>query len=225
MILQRGNALFLILIAVALFAALSYAVTQSGRGGGTVDKETAMIAAGQITQYPAGLRVAITRMIITGTAATTIVFTTPSTGLTTEVFDPAGGGAVSESPPGNIGNAYGGATGGTAGAWGYKDISDATLGYYVTGVGTDTDVTGRDALAYIYDISLSVCNQLNKGLGLAATPAGAGNGFQAALNAGKGAATFGFGSNNIDAISGQAFACVQDLASDPYFYYHVLIER
>lgn len=59
----RGNVLFLILIAVALFAALSYAVTQSSKGGGEgISKDKAKLAASEIIQYSVGLQQAITRM-------------------------------------------------------------------------------------------------------------------------------------------------------------------
>src|SRR5690606_5024544 len=92
---ERGNALFLILIAVALFAALSYAVTQSGRGGGTIDNETALINASQITQFPAAVRTAVTRMVLTGTAVSGLNFDAvggTGTDVETAVFNPSGGG-------------------------------------------------------------------------------------------------------------------------------------
>ncbi len=57
-----GNVLFLILIAVALFAALSYAVTQSSRSGGNADREKLKTAASEIIQYGTAMEQAITRM-------------------------------------------------------------------------------------------------------------------------------------------------------------------
>lgn len=59
---QGGNALFLILIAVALFAALSYAITSSGRGGGNITKENYSIAAARLVQYFGAMQYAIQKM-------------------------------------------------------------------------------------------------------------------------------------------------------------------
>lgn len=76
---QKGSALFLILIAVALFAALSYAVTQSGRGGGSIDREEANLKASQIIQYASLVSQTIQRLqLVNGCSDTEISIEYPS---------------------------------------------------------------------------------------------------------------------------------------------------
>ncbi|MGB1077322.1 MAG: hypothetical protein ACPG05_03370 [Bdellovibrionales bacterium] len=63
---QKGNVLFLILIAVVLFAALSYAVTQSTRGGGDTSEETVGFQVAELQQVVANVRTAILRLKMNG---------------------------------------------------------------------------------------------------------------------------------------------------------------
>lgn len=63
---SAGNVLFIILIAVALFAALSYALTQSNRGGGTsIKNEKDTVDAGIVSDCEARTKMSITRLKIT----------------------------------------------------------------------------------------------------------------------------------------------------------------
>ena len=63
---QNGNALFLILIAVALFAALSYAITTSSRGAGGVEREQAEIQAAEILSYFAAVQAEFNKLRVIG---------------------------------------------------------------------------------------------------------------------------------------------------------------
>ena len=110
---QSGNVLFLILIAVVLFAALSYAVTQSSRGGGNADSEATKIAVSEAINYVSAVRTAITRMKIAGVDNDNFCFDHTSWGHTdynhaacadntTQVFHADGGGVAWSNPPQGI---------------------------------------------------------------------------------------------------------------------------
>ena len=110
---QKGSALFLILIAVVLFAALTYAITQSNRGdGASAGRETTSITAAQLVNYAQTLENAVNKLLLRGCADTEISFenlfvtgyTNPNapTNKSCHIKDMAGGGVAWQTPPPNI---------------------------------------------------------------------------------------------------------------------------
>lgn len=166
---EKGNVLFLILIAVVLFAALSYAVTQSSRGGGNANSESLKIKAAQLTQYGAAIKTAVMRMKLTGTDDAEFCF---DTDLIAEPkwYDGAPGCA-------DDGNKVFHADGGGAT---FQDIDETYLdsGYSASDQYGLPIFTGRSQVALIGEnteaellmlvpyLKLEICEELNRSLGI-----------------------------------------------------------
>lgn len=155
---QGGNVLFLILIAVALFAALSYVVTQSTRSGsGSADREKNVLSSAQMTQYPTALRTSIIRMVLAGVGIEQIVFNSPSNPIASTnlmVFHPNGGAAGYQDAPADLS-----ATGTSTLGWRYN------ANFQVPGIGVDGS-GGNDVIAFLPGVSDGVCKQVNEELGI-----------------------------------------------------------
>lgn len=244
---ERGNILFLILIAVALFAALSYAVTQSSRSGsGNASSETNLVDSATITQYPASVRTSIIKMMVEDSVnVADMEFNTPSdfshggviddTSLTNAsvkqaVFYPAGtttgtggGGATYENVGGNL------MDNGSEGTWHFNES------FNIPGVGS----SANDLIAFVSGIKKSVCSKIDEQLGIGSTiPTVA-----AAVNVAVDQLSDGTSQTNpaivpsvpvtpadiIDtgnALHGQGFGCFENgTGSGTYVYYHVLVDQ
>ncbi len=166
---QKGNVLFLILIAVALFAALSYAVTQSTRGGGKSDTsgESAELKASQYLQYGAALKLAVDRMIISGTAPEDIVVHGANAGVACTagtvncVFGPSGGGAV------EVQYQYDPTIDKYTLMFEYDGVAESK---YVDGVGTSGPEIMMQRSFQQNDKGQKLCAALNKGAGIVGIP-------------------------------------------------------
>ncbi|MEM6781542.1 MAG: hypothetical protein AAF569_06730 [Pseudomonadota bacterium] len=234
---ESGNVLFLILIAVALFAALSYAVTQSTRtGGGSTENETNALSSASIAQYPATLRTSVVRMILNGVGVDQLEFNPPSnffgfgnqTALDTAgpeslVFHPSGGGGVYQTA---------------------TDVSPSDGNWYFNAdfeiplIGID-GAGGNDLIAFLPGISSALCTRINEEVGLdPSTESSAGSGiptFATTLAAIRDNAITG---NLVDAgadgtdmtnattdFNGQPTGCFQETGSNEFVFYSVLLER
>jgi hypothetical protein len=246
---QRGNALFLILIAVALFAALSYAITLSGRSGGSgTSGETATINAALITDYPAAVKTGVTRMVLGNITANTIDYSNGATG-TAAVFDAAGGAvAWITAPPANAQDTATVDATHAGPNWRFKAVTSTTnKGYYIAGIGGTTSASGQDAFAFV-GVTGPACVAINRALNIgdvypegyaisttfttstAATesqPTHALGFSQERLTTGSAVNTIGkYYMNN--SVGAQAFACVSNSATvttGPFVYYHAVLEQ
>ncbi|MFA5593494.1 MAG: hypothetical protein WC989_09310 [Micavibrio sp.] len=157
---EKGNVLFLILIAVALFAALSYVVTQSTRSGsGSTEREKNILSGAQMTQYPTALRTSIIRMVLGGSSVENIKFDAPgSTGFTMVsapllVFHPQGGGASYQMGAAEL------SADGVPLPWYYN------AEFQVDGIGMN-GAGGNELIAFLPGVAGGVCRQVNEQIGI-----------------------------------------------------------
>ncbi len=225
---ESGNVLFLILIAVALFAALSYAVTSSNRtSGDNPSSETNLVSSAQIIQYPTSVSSNIVRMIIAGIALEELRFNRPSefTDLDSTdigVFHPSGGGAIYTDIPSDL------MDGGIGGDWvfnGELEVPDIAL------AGTD----GNDIIAFLPGIKRSICRKINEEHGLGSViPVVSTNlsteystrmyddgSSDYSLPTGTDVPDIDDGAGSFD---GRPFGCFEN-TDGTYVYYHVVVER
>lgn len=226
---EQGNVLFLILIAVALFAALSYAVTSSTRSsGGDAGSETNLISSAQITQYPSSVGTSIVRMIIQGIGIEEIRFNHPDEfddldATAIGVFHPSGGAATYIPAPSSI------MLDGNAGHWTFNADLE------VPDIGT-ADVNGNDIIAFLVGIKQSICRKINEEHGLGSVipilSADLSSDYTTRMyDDGSTDYVFPTGTDEPDitdgsgSFDGQPFGCFQNAGGGDYVYYHVVVER
>lgn len=217
---QAGNVLFLILIAVVLFGALSFAISKTMTGGSPSDISTEKnrINSAYLHQFPTEMRKTILRMKVRhsipaesisfahpGTADYGIFGTTPEN----ELFHPQGGDIPYQHPPAEING-------------GSEWIFNGNL--EVDGIGkTGATANSSDLLAILTGIRQDICEQINHGLsGTIETPPS----LTISGETDKFTGTFGYtGTISDPAINGKDAYCYFSTTLNQYVYFYVLDQR
>ncbi len=171
---ERGSALFIILIAVVLFAALSYAITSSDRGSGDVEVERRALAGAQMIQYAGLVEQTVVRMMIMGVSAADVDLnpTNKSDVANSNPQNLTLGGGVAD---GAGSDAVFAAEGGGIPFQAFPPEYEGSIGrrwFVVYNAGNGIGSDENDAFLYA-TVSNDMCLEINKklGLGNAAPPA------------------------------------------------------
>lgn len=219
---QNGNALWFILLAVALIAALTATITGSSdttEQGGNI--EQLRIQASEILRFTKGVETAVTQLRMQGGAGENdISYQNDETGTTYAnsncsgdgcmIFDSSGAGIGYKIPPPGWFNR------GSSGEDGYGTWEFAATNN-VEGVGT----SDPDIVIYIGWLRKVLCEEINYMLGVASPPLDVDDfdstAFQGTVPSSA--------SGSFDGLSGVKSGCIQADGHRGYTFYHVLVER
>lgn len=173
---NSGNILFLILIAVALFAALSYAITSGSRTGeGAISAETEKLIAGRIASEISLVNNLVSRYHLSGISNLRIKDSISPVGCNTNV-----GGNICIFLPSNPYS--------LPPSFSYRQYDFTWLGIEgsqnrgIVGVG---DNGLQDQVLYLEIPSEGICRLINKSLGVSGMPTSVGNYPEVVLNTGR----------------------------------------
>lgn len=216
---EQGNAFFLVMIGVVLFAGLMFTLSRGARQGGeNITKKQAEIAATAVLDYAQRMERGVNNVMRTVTFSEQDIsftnkfqsgagFDNPNCNSPRcEVFNPSGG-SISYIPPTDTMNA--------GDAW--LVSGDNT----VPGIGTGAEA---DLLLILNKVRVSVCTEINDRLGISTLPTDSDGIETATFFTGTYTASDVLGGA---ANSGLSAACVQNTSPDPdeYVFYYVLRER
>ena len=226
---ESGNVLFYILIAVALLAALMFAVSQSGRGSGQqIADDRARLIASEMIEFSNVMSSAVSQLILRGVDQTELCFDHTGWGANdydhvgctddfNKIFHISGAGITwsnapteamdSSASPDNLWHIYGD-----------NEIQN---------IGTTCGATGCSDLVLIVDeLALNVCQQLNDLLGV--TDANTAPPTDTVIGETRFVGTFGYSQTIGDeaaALDGQTSGCFENTTDSKYIFFTVLIAR
>ena len=239
---ERGNMLFMILIAVVLIGVLTAVIMNTSQNeGATIDNETLAIRASEAQRYASEVERAVLFIIHNGKSESDLRFAHPDapsdygdlaadTDKTREVFDPSGGGAAYGKPP--------------------EGVNDGSPWEFYGGTSFPSVGSDRaDLVAVLPNVNKAFCDKINQldGQPTNPTPEDSGAG-QASGGSPGGCVNMGAGGrfgaahqfyetpNTMDASTftqdpststprPALEACVHCAGDNQYHFYHVLMAR
>jgi len=215
---SSGNIMFMLLIAIVLFAALSVAITKGNQGSGSMSGEKTNLAADQVASFAVDVKRAVENMTRAGNSEADISFAhagltgygTPGTNPKTEIFGFEGGGVALMDVPENVTEAT---------QW------EFTGGTAAPGVGDDA---AADLIMVLPNVNEAFCRAFNKKARYQPVDPIPEDTTACVYDTGaRYTGTFASSPNTMDASTFRAtpapFACVA--CGSAYHAYYVLLER